>query len=225
MYSSQNDWWNIKTNSSSVKSLASCGKNYELNIKSKKSLKIAPLYLRLTLHSTNRPQATTHNFWLKKFFLWRLNKWNKRLSPMSISPRHKKSNGRFLYMGRGVAVHGTRLDSVNTPEAYLERFPRSKGCALAVKAPPIKFNPQLKMDLPWFRIHIHFAGPLEGYYNLIVVDIFLKWSEVNRCKNPIKEITLNFLHELFARFGVLNTLVSDIGCQFTSGEVRDFCET
>ena len=32
-----------------------------------------------------------------------------------------------------------------------------KGCALAAKAPPIKFNPWPKMFLPWSRIHIDFG--------------------------------------------------------------------
>ena len=45
-----------------------------------------------------------------------------------------------------------------------------KGCALAAKVPPIKFNPWLKTDLPWSRIPIDFAGTLEGYYYLIVVS-------------------------------------------------------
>ena len=63
------------------------------------------------------------------------------------------------------------------------------------------------------------------YYYLIIVDSFSKWPEVNRCKNPTTEITIKFLYDLFARFGVVDTLVSDNGSQFTSGESRDFCET
>ena len=49
-----------------------------------------------------------------------------------------------------------------------------KGCAMAAKAPPIKFNPWPKTDLPWSRIHIDFASPLKGFYNFIVVDSFSK---------------------------------------------------
>ena len=36
---------------------------------------------------------------------------------------------------------------------------------------------------------------------------------------------MKFVHELFARFGVVDTLVSDNESQFMSGELRDFCET
>ena len=49
-----------------------------------------------------------------------------------------------------------------------------KDCTLAAKIPPIKFNPWPKPDLPRSRISTDFAGPLEGYYYLIVVDSFSK---------------------------------------------------
>ena len=100
-----------------------------------------------------------------------------------------------------------------------------KGCALAAKTPPIKFNPRLKTDFPWFRIHIDFASSLEGFFYFIGVDSFSKWPEVHRCKNPTTEITMKFLHELFARFGVVDTIVSDNGSQFISREFKDFCES
>ena len=90
------------------------------------------------------------------------------------------------------------------------------GCALTAKT-PIKFNPKLKTDLHWSKIHIDFADPLEGYYYLIVVDSFSKQPEVPKCKNPTTEITIKFLHELF---GVVDTFVSDNGSQFTSGKFR-----
>ena len=52
-------------------------------------------------------------------------------------------------------------------------------------------------------------APLEGYNYLIVVDSFSKRLEERRCKNPTVEITIKFLHELFAR--VVDTFVSDYG--------------
>ena len=39
-----------------------------------------------------------------------------------------------------------------------------KGCALATKAPPLKFNPWLETDLPWSRIHLDYGGPHEEFY-------------------------------------------------------------
>ena len=76
-------------------------------------------------------------------------------------------------------------DTDNTVKLY-------KGCALAAKAPPVKFNPWPETDLPWSRIHLDFASSLEGYYNLIVVDIFSRWPEV-QCINPTSEIVMKFL--------------------------------
>ena len=45
------------------------------------------------------------------------------------------------------------------------------------------------------------------------------------CKNPTTEITIKFLHELFARFGVVDTIVFDNESQFISREFKDFCES
>ena len=53
-------------------------------------------------------------------------------------------------------------------------FKLCKGCALAAKSPPIKFNPWPKTDLPWSSIHIDFTGPLKGFYYFIAVDSFSK---------------------------------------------------
>ena len=36
---------------------------------------------------------------------------------------------------------------------------------------------------------------------------------------------MKFLHELFARFGVVDTIVSDNGSQFISREFKDFCKS
>ena len=94
----------------------------------------------------------------------------------------------------------------------------------ATKAPPIQFTLWPKTDHPWSRIHADFAGPLDGYYYLIIVDSYSKWPEVFRCKTPTTEITINVLHELFARFGVVDILVIDNGTQFTSGEFKHFCQ-
>ena len=62
-----------------------------------------------------------------------------------------------------------------------------KGCALAAKVPPVKFNPWSETDLPWSRINLDFAGPLEGYYYLIVVESLSRWPEVQRCKKNLRQ--------------------------------------
>ena len=105
-----------------------------------------------------------------------------------------------------------------------EKVKACRGCALAAKTPPIQFSPQPKADYPWSRIHVQYAGPLDGQYYLIVVDSFSKWLEVFRCKSPTTDFTIKTVHELFARFGVVDCLVSDNGTQFTSGDLREYME-
>ena len=100
-----------------------------------------------------------------------------------------------------------------------------KCCVLAAKAPPITYKPWPKSEQPWSRIHRDYAGPLEDFYYLIVVDNYSKWSEVLRCRKPTTATANNLLHELFARFGVVGCLVSDNATQFTSSEFKEFCET
>ena len=97
-----------------------------------------------------------------------------------------------------------------------------KGCGEAAKAPPIKYSPSPKMDQPWSHIYRDFAGPLDGIYNLIVVDNVSKWPEVLRCRNPTPEVSINFFRELFARFGVVDCPVSNNETQIISGDFKDF---
>ena len=90
---------------------------------------------------------------------------------------------------------------------------KCKGCALAAKAPPLLSNLGQKQN----------NLGLEDFYYLIVVDSYSKWPEVLRCRRPTTGITIGFLHELFARFSVVDCVVNDNGSQFTSVEFK-FCE-
>ena len=53
------------------------------------------------------------------------------------------------------------------------------------------------------------------------MDSHSKWLEVLQCKRPTTNCTIGFLHELFARFGVVDCMVTDDATQFTSSEFRD----
>lgn len=59
-------------------------------------------------------------------------------------------------------------------------------------------------------------GPENGAYYLIVVDRYNKWLEICIRKKPTFTVTIEFLHELSARYGVPDTIVSDKGTQFTA---------
>ena len=49
-----------------------------------------------------------------------------------------------------------------------------KGCQLAAKSPPVRTQPWPKTDIPWSRIHMDYAGPLNGYYHLVIIDSYSK---------------------------------------------------
>ena len=63
-----------------------------------------------------------------------------------------------------------------------------QGCQLAAKAPPVQIQPWPKTDTSWTRLHIDYAGPLNGHYFLVVVDSFTKWPEVFKCKHPTSRV-------------------------------------
>ena len=80
-----------------------------------------------------------------------------------------------------------------------------------------------KTDVPWTKLHIDYAGSVNGQYYLIIVDSFSKWPEIFKCRYPTPTNTVNVLNELFSRFGTPKTLVSDHRTQFTRRKFRDFC--
>ncbi|XP_055634156.1 uncharacterized protein K02A2.6-like [Toxorhynchites rutilus septentrionalis] len=100
-----------------------------------------------------------------------------------------------------------------------------RSCAEAAKSPR-------KTDLescpipskPWERVHIDYAGPINGYYYFLVIDAYSKWPEIYRTRSTSTTKTLEMLDEIFARYGNPKTLVSDNGSQFVSARFKQFCE-
>ena len=52
-----------------------------------------------------------------------------------------------------------------------------------------------------------------------MVDSYSEWPDVLSYRRPTTGTTFGFLHELFARFSVVDCVVSDNGSQFTSVEI------
>ena len=77
---------------------------------------------------------------------------------------------------------------------------------------------------PWDRIHIDFAGPINGFWFLIIVDAFSKWPEIFKMQSTTSQLTTDRLEETFARHGLCQTIVSDNGPQFTSEHFKSFCD-
>ena len=99
-----------------------------------------------------------------------------------------------------------------------------QGCQLAATAPPVQIQPWPKIDTPWTRLYIDYAGPLNGHYFLVVIYSFTKWPKVFKCKHPTSTSTIDALRLLFSCFGVPKTIESDNGAQFTSKEFEEFCK-
>ncbi|XP_049301295.1 uncharacterized protein K02A2.6-like [Anopheles funestus] len=99
-------------------------------------------------------------------------------------------------------------------------------CAAAAKSPPHSIPaPWNEATAPWQRVHIDYAGPIDGYSFLIAVDSFSKWPEIIRTASTTSTATVRILRSLFSRYGNPITLVSDNGRQFISAEFEDFCTT
>ncbi|XP_053698915.1 uncharacterized protein K02A2.6-like [Sabethes cyaneus] len=106
-------------------------------------------------------------------------------------------------------------------QAYVKTCPH---CASVARSPPhMDPVPWAKASGPWQRVHVDFAGPVEGEYYLIAVDSFSKWPEVVQTRRITAHATISILRGLFARLGMPEILVSDNGTQFTSAQFADFC--
>nr|XP_049467006.1 uncharacterized protein K02A2.6-like [Anopheles coluzzii] len=101
-----------------------------------------------------------------------------------------------------------------------------KACASAAKTQPHNAPiPWPKCSAPWQRVHMDFAGPIDGLYFLLVIDAYSKWPEIISTTRITAKATVEMLRGLCSRFGMPNTIVSDNGRQFTSWEFEDFCNS
>ncbi|XP_062542494.1 uncharacterized protein K02A2.6-like [Armigeres subalbatus] len=101
-----------------------------------------------------------------------------------------------------------------------------KDCAAVSKSPP-HAPPEAwpRPAGPWERIHVDYAGPIEGFYFLLIIDAFSKWPEIFSSTTTTSKASIGFLKSTFTRFGLPSTIVSDNGPQFASDEFDTFCKT
>ena len=72
-------------------------------------------------------------------------------------------------------------------------------------------------------------GPLPiapgGYtYILVAVDKFTKWIEVKPIVKISSDRAVDFISDILHRFGFSNTIITDLGSNFTSQSFWDYCE-
>jgi IS30 family transposase len=73
------------------------------------------------------------------------------------------------------------------------------------------------------------VGPLKkaprGYTHLLVtIDKFSKWIEACPITKIKSEQAVLFFHDIIHRFGVLNSIITDNGTQFTGKKFLRFCD-
>ena len=99
-------------------------------------------------------------------------------------------------------------------------------CMEAQKNPPRIVNSHWTYsEQPWSRIHVDFAGPINGLSFLVVVNAHSKWPEIFLIQQTDTQSTITVLRRLFSRHGLPKTYISDNGSQFTSESFQQFCKS
>ncbi|XP_043236344.1 uncharacterized protein K02A2.6-like [Amphibalanus amphitrite] len=76
---------------------------------------------------------------------------------------------------------------------------------------------------PWQRLHIDYAGPMEGgHWLLIIVDSYSKWVDAHITTSTSAAVTIDRLRQTFACHGLPLVLVSDNATAFASSEFSAF---
>ena len=107
----------------------------------------------------------------------------------------------------------------------LEGLANSCAECLALRAMPPKaeLHPWEWPERPWHRLHVDYAGPVDGRYFLVIVDAHSKWVDVYVTNGTSAKETIRCMQHSYSRFGLPVSVVSDNGPCFTSQEFRDFC--
>ena len=83
-------------------------------------------------------------------------------------------------------------------------------------------HPWVAPSEPWERLHLDFAGPFLGWMWLILIDAYSKWIEIVKMSNTNSGSTIKVLRDIFSRFGLPQSIVSDNGPQLISIEMSQF---
>ena len=59
---------------------------------------------------------------------------------------------------------------------------------------------------------------------LVAVDKFTKWIEVKPIAKMLSDCAMEFICKILQRFGFPNTIIIDLGSNFTSQSFWDYCE-
>ena len=112
-------------------------------------------------------------------------------------------------------------------DSELENLVKSCSACLETRSNPPKaeLHPWEWPSHPWHRLHIDYAGPVQGKHFLVIVDAHSKWVEIFPSSSPSSNETIKHLRHLFCQHGLPVTVVSDNGTCFTSQEFKAFLDS
>ena len=77
----------------------------------------------------------------------------------------------------------------------------------------------------WERLHIDWGYAKDQGNIIVIVDAVSGWMEAFPAGNRTSETVKVYLNQIFARFGISKTLVTDNGSKFVSGYLKQWCES
>jgi transposase InsO family protein len=85
------------------------------------------------------------------------------------------------------------------------------------------------MTWPFACWGLDMIGPFKkaqgGYIHILVaIDKFTNWIEYRPIVSFTSAKVVEFIQEIMFRFGILNSIITDLGSNFTNSEFFDFCE-
>ncbi len=106
----------------------------------------------------------------------------------------------------------------------IEKVAKSCGVCKEVKTSTwtAPLHPWLWPETPWTRIHLDFAGPLNGRMYLLIVDSHSKWPEIWEMRSTTSQRTISVLQHLFSSYGLPQQVVTDNGPQFIAEEFNEY---
>ncbi|XP_055916502.1 uncharacterized protein K02A2.6-like [Eupeodes corollae] len=115
----------------------------------------------------------------------------------------------------------------NGIDSSIEKLVRScEKCALCKNSPPqITTHHWGEPNANFDRVHIDYAGPLQGYNFFVLIDAKSKWPEIKVTNSaPTSEVTIKFLQDIVATHGLPKVIVSDNASIFQSNEFKAYCK-
>ncbi|XP_064468503.1 uncharacterized protein K02A2.6-like [Ornithodoros turicata] len=88
--------------------------------------------------------------------------------------------------------------------------------------PKAPLHPWSWPSRPWDRVHLDCAGPFLSKNFLVAVDAHSKWPEVFVLQSTTAAATIQCVRELFTRWGIAGTIVTDNGPQFCAESFQMF---